>query len=128
MKRDYNNKLLLERRRKLRESTTNAETVLWNAIRNKQLNGLKFWRQYSVGPYILDFYCPKLRLVIELDGAHHANTKTKNSDQERTLNLESLNIHVLRFWNHEVLSNLTEILKTIAQYAKEVPPLRARAT
>ena len=59
------------RRRSLRKSSTDAERKLWSKLRNKQLAGLKFFRQYSVGPYILDFYCPTLRLDIEADGGQH---------------------------------------------------------
>ena len=64
----YNKTGIKERRRELRKNQTDVERLLWKQIRNKNFFGLKFFRQYSVGAYIVDFYCPKLKLAIELDG------------------------------------------------------------
>lgn len=99
----YNRYDFKERRRLLRKSQTDAERKLWGILRNKQLNGLKFFRQYSVSKYILDFYCPAIRLAIEVDGGQHAESKY---DDIRTNYLKSKNIFVIRFWNNEVLNNL----------------------
>jgi very-short-patch-repair endonuclease len=73
----YNKLILKPRRRELRQSTTPAEIKIWNIIRNRKINNLKFIRQYSVGFYILDFYCPKIRLAIEIDGGQHNDPDQK---------------------------------------------------
>lgn len=108
---EYNHPEFVNKRKALRRDQTDAESIFWQKIRNKQLKGYKFFRQYSVGPYIIDFYSPKLRLAIELDGSHHL--KNKEYDQERTIFLESKNIRVLRFWNNDVIDDLDSVLKSI---------------
>src|SRR5438105_4749211 len=100
----YNDPKYKERRRELRKSQTDVEKTLWSKLRNKQCNGFKFYRQYGLGDYILDFYCPKLRLSIELDGSQHA--ETKEHDQIRTDYIVANDIRELRFWNNEVIENL----------------------
>jgi len=73
----YNHKALRERRRELRNNQTPAEKLLWKYISKEKIKGLKFIRQYSAGPYILDFYCSKIRLAIELDGDSHTDPEAK---------------------------------------------------
>lgn len=102
----FNDPILQERRRSLRKSQTDAERKLWGVLRSRQFHGLKFFRQYSVGPYILDFYCPQQRLAIEVDGGQHAEDKHKEYDQRRSLYLAQNNIRVIRFWDNEVLTNI----------------------
>ncbi len=97
----------------LRRNETKTEKILWSYLRNKNFQDFKFYRQYSVGNYILDFYCPKKKLAIELDGGHHAEKENKEYDKERTLFLNDLNIKVLRFWNNEVLNNLEGVFEEI---------------
>lgn len=111
----YNQKDLLERRRSLRHNQTEAEKVIWNIVRNKQLRNLKFFRQYSAGNYILDFFCPAIRLAIELDGGQHNETKHKEYDDARTEFLNSHNIVVLRFWNNDVLQNMEGVYEVICR-------------
>lgn len=106
----YNNQNLKEKRRNLRESQTEAERKLWQALRGKQVERLRFVRQYSVGNYILDFYCPEVRLAIEVDGSQHIDSKY---DLRRTEYLQSKNIFMLRFWNNEVLGNLGGVYEKI---------------
>src|SRR3989338_5263840 len=84
------------RRRILRKKQTDAEHKLWQRLRNKQVQGLKFYRQYGVGSYILDFYCPQRLLAIELDGSQHL--ATREYDNDRTAYLQRLGITVIRFW------------------------------
>lgn len=67
----FQNKKLLKNRRKLRSNETETEKILWNKLRSRRLGGYKFTRQYSVGPYIIDFYCPQCRFGVELDGSQH---------------------------------------------------------
>ena len=86
---------------------------LWQRIRGKQLRDIKFYRQYSVGPYILDFYCPKARLAIELDGDSHNSSDVKIYDDERTRYLSGANVRVLRFNNEEILNNLDRVLEKV---------------
>ncbi len=86
-------------------------------LRNKQLEGLKFFRQYSIGNYVADFYCPHLRLVVEVDGSQHAYSDRKLYDQKRTEYFEEIGIQVLRFWNAEVLEGIDGVLIRILETA-----------
>ena len=97
--------------RDLRRNLTDAERALWRHLRQRQVAGLKFRRQHPIGHYILDFVCLEARLVIELDGGHHAERLTE--DQERTAWLEARGYRVLRFWNTEVLENPEGVLEVI---------------
>ena len=67
----FNNAATKNRRRELQKTQTNAERKIWNLLRNKQVNGYKFFRQFGIGPYIVDFYCPILKIAIKIDGGHH---------------------------------------------------------
>jgi very-short-patch-repair endonuclease len=108
-----NDPQLKERRRELRRNQTDAETVFWARVRNKQFFGLKFFRQYSFGPYILDFYCPAKKIAIELDGGQHNLDENKGYDTERTAYLNAHGVEVVRFWNNDVLSALDEVLERL---------------
>lgn len=107
----YNDQLQKIRRQELRKNQTEAENILWQKIRNRQINNLKFHRQYSAGPYILDFFCPQIRLAIELDGDQHKDAK--EYDKERELFLRDKDIITIRFWNGEVMENMEKVLKKI---------------
>lgn len=109
----YNHKTLKNRRRDLRNNQTLAEKILWKHISRDQIFGLRFLRQYSVGPYILDFYCPKIRLAIELDGNFHTETESKICDKDRSKYLETLDIKVVRFWNDDVLKSIKNVLNEL---------------
>ena len=102
-------------RQKLRNNTPDAEKKLWSVLRKSQILGYKFTRQYGVERYVLDFYCPALRLAIELDGSQHMETDQKHYDEQRTLILHSHNIGVLRFYDNEVFSNLEGVVERIIQ-------------
>jgi len=110
----YQNPILKNRRKELRNNATEAEKTLWIRLRKNQL-GYKFTRQYSAGPYILDFYCPRYRLAIELDGGVHSNLDSKIYDKEREEYLKAHNIRTVRFWNSEVNSNIGKVLKIITK-------------
>lgn len=107
----YNHKSLRDRRRDLRNNQTPAEKMLWKYISKDKILGLRFLRQYSAGPYILDFYCPKIRLGIELDGEVHNKEDRKLYDKDRSKYLESLDIQIIRFWNSDVLNDIKSVLK-----------------
>lgn len=98
------------RARPLRRAMTDAERKLWQELRNRQLANHKFRRQTTIGPYIADFACIAASLIVECDGGQHA---TSTADAKRTAWLESQGWRVLRFWNHDVLENLTGVLETI---------------
>ncbi len=86
------------------------------------MNGLKFFRQYSFGTYILDFYCPEISLAVELDGGQHAKEENQEYDSQRNLYLEANGVKTLRFWNNEVLLNLDGVLENIFK-ASQRPPI-----
>jgi len=104
---------ILNNARELRTKQTDAETLLWYFLRNRDFCGIKFRRQHPVCGYILDFYCHEANLAIELDGSGHSEDERKLYDAERTRVLEGAGIKVLRFWNDEVLKNLEAVLEEI---------------
>jgi very-short-patch-repair endonuclease len=97
----------------LRKNQTDVEGFLWQFLRAKRLSGYKFRRQHPIGGYILDFYCPEKKLAIEVDGGQHGEDGQMVSDQTRTACLEKDGIRVLRFWDHDVMTNLDNILDDI---------------
>jgi very-short-patch-repair endonuclease len=104
---------LLEFARKMRKEQTDAEQLLWHLLRNRNFCGFKFRRQYPIGGYILDFFCDELNLAIELDGSGHADIEQLAYDEERTKILNGVGIKVLRFWNHELLTDTEAVLEAI---------------
>ena len=107
--------------RRLRSQLTEAEQVLWSALRDSRLHGIKFRRQHPFGPYVLDFFCVKAQLVIELDGGVHDQHEQKDYDRERTAFLESQGLRVLRFRNEDIADNLDGVLKRILEVASPNP-------
>ena len=103
-------------RRSLRNNATAPEAILWLRLKGKQIEGLKFRRQFGVGPYVLDFYCPELRLAIELDGEVHNTSWGEAHDEIRTKFLMENNINVLRFKNEVVYQNIEAIVQEIREY------------
>lgn len=99
-----------------------AEIILWSKLKNKALDGYKFRRQYSVKKFVIDFYCPKLKLAVEIDGDSHFMSDSKTRDQERQLIIESFGITFLRFTNKEIYENIDGVLKKIAEYIEKQPP------
>ena len=95
-----------------------AELELWQRLKLKSLDGLKFRRQYGVGPFVVDFFCPKLNLAIELDGDSHFGRDAVDYDQRRQKYIERNGIHFLRFLNPEVYENIEGVLETIRNKAK----------
>ena len=107
-----------EYRQLLRRTETPTERMLWKKLRNKQLDGYRFRQQHGYGPYVLDFYCPSLRLCIELDGDVHDTEEVRQKDKERTIFLTQNRIHILRFRNEEVELNINGVLDRIRDYIK----------
>lgn len=102
----------------LRLHATDAERKLWSVLRNRQLLGFKFVRQQPIGQYIADFACREADLVVELDGGQHAESATDNI---RTAALAEHGYQVIRFWNHDVLTNIEGALQVIAEHLNKAP-------
>ena len=111
----YNTAKQKEFRKKLRNSMTAAECVLWQSLKGRQLLGRKFRRQISIGRYIVDFYCPEARVVIELDGQSHFSVTMDHYEAERRKYLEQEGLKVIRFENKELYDNLEGVIETIKQ-------------
>ncbi|MBV9868952.1 MAG: endonuclease domain-containing protein [Abitibacteriaceae bacterium] len=109
-----------DKRQTLRNSRPPAEVLLWLRLRDGQVAGCRFRRQYSVGPYVLDFYCPRLKLAIEIDGPSHDGEEVEVYDANRQALIESYGIHFLRFTNEQVYNQLNAVLETIAAKAEEL--------
>jgi very-short-patch-repair endonuclease len=105
------------RSRKLRINQTDAETKLWNRIRNRQIDGHKFVRQQPIGRYICDFVCREKLVVIEVDGGQHAES---TRDEVRDGYLRQQGYRVMRFWNNDVLSNIDGVLSAINEGLKDI--------
>ena len=103
------------RARELREQLTPAERVLWSRLRNRQLLGLKFRRQFPIEGFIADFCCYEARLILEVDGKVHAEPSQRAHDENRDIFLHSLGYKVLRFSNQQVLTSLQSVLDQIAR-------------
>jgi very-short-patch-repair endonuclease len=102
--------------RRLRSNMTDAEQLLWSKVRRKQLNGYQFYRQRIVGEYIVDFYCPKANLIIELDGGQHYVEDMQLRDAERDHYLRAQGYQILRVSNRELFENLIGVLEKIYEY------------
>lgn len=100
-------------RKQLRLSATPAERKLWRYLKNDQFHGLRFRRQFSIGRYVVDFYCPKLRLVAEVDGGVHQLQENILYDVERDKFLESCFVRVVRFTNDDVMNRIGYVLRTL---------------
>jgi very-short-patch-repair endonuclease len=114
-KKIFNKKELKPRRKKLRNNSTYAEVFFWQQVKKGQLEGRKFRRQTSIGSYVVDFYCPEEKIVVELDGEVHFDEEIIKYDKERTKYIESLGIRVIRFENQDVLRNTDYVLNTIKE-------------
>jgi very-short-patch-repair endonuclease len=118
-----NDPSLRDRRRELRRNQTDAEKVLWAHVRSKKFLGMKFFRQYSVGPYILDFYCPEIKLAVELDGGQHSQPENREYDNARTEYIRAHGINVMRFWNNEIMSEIDGVLAKLEAIVLTPPVL-----
>ena len=112
----------IARARALRRSATASEQRLWAALRGGQLCGLKFRRQVPIGPYVVDFFCPAARLVVEVDGAGHHTAEGMARDAARDALTRAHGVRVLRFPNDEVLRHLPEVLARIRTALEDSRP------
>jgi very-short-patch-repair endonuclease len=96
--------------RRLRSVPTEAEKRLWAHLRSKQLSGFRFRRQQPIGDFVVDFFCPEARVIVEVDGGQHNDS---GSDERRDVWLGSQGYRVIRFWNNEVIANIEGVLETL---------------
>ena len=115
----YNRSCEKNKRKMLRSNMPKGEIILWSKLKNKMLDGYKFRRQYSVGKFVIDFYCPRLKLAIEVDGDSHFSDESEPYDMARQDFIESFGISFLRFTNKEVYENLGEVLAKIENCMQE---------
>lgn len=111
---------IFENARALRQTSTEAEEKLWQELRNRKLNGLKFRRQHPIDKWIADFYCHEKKLVIELDGSVHNEREIAEYDAGREKDLNELGMNVIRFRNEEVMTNIESVLKSITEFCKQL--------
>jgi len=104
--------------RNLRKNSTEAEKLLWSYLRNRNFLNLKFRRQHMVSPYVADFYCQELRLIVEIDGGQH----TPEKDRLRSETLGGQGYFILRYWNNEILQNLSGVLEDLGNQIKLCNP------
>jgi very-short-patch-repair endonuclease len=109
-----------EKRRQLRLNMTKAEVLLWLELKNKKVLEQRFLRQFSIGSYVLDFYCPKLKIAIEVDGATHLTDEEIEYDKYRQSQIEDLGIKVLRFKNYEIYNDRSNIIGEIKNEIEKI--------
>ena len=103
--------------RRLRSEMTDAERLLWSKIRGKQLKGFQVYRQKPIGRFVVDFYCPKAKLIIELDGGQHYSEAVQAKDESRDRYMVGGGLKVLRFSDKEVFENLRGVFEEIWNHA-----------
>jgi very-short-patch-repair endonuclease len=116
----YNQNSEKDKRRQLRQNITKAEKLIWDKLRDRQLQNCKFRRQYSVDKFVIDFYSPELKLAIEIDGESHFLDGAAECDKARQEFIESAGIRFLRFTNNDVYANLPVVLESIAQNIQDL--------
>ncbi len=97
-----------------------AEALIWTKLKGRQMLGYKFRRQYSVDRYVVDFYCPELKLAVEIDGDSHYQKGSEESDKHRQAFMESFGIQFLRFTNEDVSKNLEGVIETVRRTVLEM--------
>ncbi|OGD78761.1 hypothetical protein A2368_04295 [Candidatus Collierbacteria bacterium RIFOXYB1_FULL_49_13] len=111
-----NLKLMKLRRQELRKNQTMVEQLLWSRLRRSQM-GYKFKRQFSIGPYVVDFYCPGKKLAVELDGGQHIDRK--QYDEYRSEYFSTMGIRVIRYWNNQVTQEIDNVIDDIQRHLED---------
>jgi very-short-patch-repair endonuclease len=111
----FNKEETRQKRRVLRKNETDAERRLWAYLRNRRISGFKYFRQYGIGSYIADFYCPELNLVVEIDGGQHYSDEGKAYDSHREQYMTSIGIRTIRFSNSDVLKHTEAVMKRLCE-------------
>jgi very-short-patch-repair endonuclease len=120
----YNKSMMKQRRKALRNAMTQAEVILWSKLSRRQIHGYKFRRQYSVDQYVIDFYCPELKLAVEVDGDSHFKNGAEAYDAVRQEYIESFGIRFFRCTNNDVCTNLDGVCQSLYD---EIEKLRQNA-
>ena len=100
----------------LRLNMTESELLLWEELKSKKFHGLKFRKQHPIQTFVADFYCHKLKLIIEIDGGYHETESQLELDKLRTEVLEFNDVRVIRFTNYDVVNNIEKVLSEIEKY------------
>jgi very-short-patch-repair endonuclease len=116
----YNKSVLTQWRKALRKNLSKAEAIMWNHLSRRQMSGYKFRRQHSVDQYVLDFYCPELKLAIEIDGDSHFMPGAQEQDKTRQEHIEAFGIRFLRFTNEDVCKNVDGVCQTVYNAVDEL--------
>jgi len=107
---------MFERAKVLRNHMTDSEQLLWNKLKDNQLNGIKFRRQHPISQFIVDFYCHQKKLVVELDGGTHQKNAQQERDKGRQFMLEELGLTVIRFKNEDIKKDISIVISRILEY------------
>ena len=105
----------------LRKNQTLQEAQMWKYLKNSQIQGLKFRRQYPIGEYIVDFMCKEIKLIIEIDGGQHNNPSNIEYDKKRTKFLEAKGYKIIRFWNCDIDKNIEGVYQRILEEIENLP-------
>ena len=116
----FNRKYQKQQRQDLRNNMTSVEIILWTKLKNRQLMGHQFRRQYGIERYVVDFFCTELKLAIELDGGIHAQEHVIENDTSRQNYIESLGIKVIRYSNDDIKENLNGVLIKLKETIKNI--------
>lgn len=117
--------IIFERAKQLRNNMTSQEKKLWERLRLNRMKGLRFKAQHPMASYIADFYCHKLRLVIEIDGPNHSHSDQFEYDQARTSHLEQLGVQVIRFTNDEIDNSIDIVIMQIESLCTDIIPSKS---
>jgi very-short-patch-repair endonuclease len=128
MTKHFNKHREVQKRKFLRNHATKAERILWRYLKNSQLENTKFRRQYSIDQFVIDFYCPDIKLAIELDGSSHFSKDQFPYDIEREKYIKSFGIKIQRFTNEEIYTKLDLVLIQIANKINELKNLKNKTT
>jgi very-short-patch-repair endonuclease len=120
MRKLYNRQEDNEKRKMLRHEMPKAEVLLWMHLKGKQIHGHKFRRQYGIGCYVIDLYCPKVKLAVEVDGATHLTEEEIAHDKNRQEAIEEIGIEFLRFTNLEIYHDIRSVVRKIKAKVKEL--------
>jgi len=101
-------------RRELRHNTTPAEKIFWSKVANRTFQNLKFRKQHGIGPFVVDFYCPEKKIIVEIDGDSHATDTGIENDQERAKYLAGLGYKIVRYQNSDVLNNIDGVFEDLS--------------
>jgi very-short-patch-repair endonuclease len=122
----FNRKKDQEKRRYLRKNMPKSEVLLWTKLKNRQMHEERFLRQYGVDQYVLDFYCPRLKLAIEVDGDSHFMPDAEEQDKARQEYIEAYGIRFLRFTNTDVCENLDGVCQMIFNKVEEIKIVKGK--